>query len=269
MWYCKHKAFPGANKKSLLGKKVLAGAAVVALILVSACSANKTMPYQGDAPEYIYAVGHKALQEGKYNKAIEAYRSLGSQYPFEKYSRKAMLEMIYAYYSKGESSRALAIAKQYIKLYPQSDHVAYAYYMRGVINFNNGRGFLQKYMPYDMSKHDPGNYRKAFYDFKKAVQLAPDAPYAKDARRRMIFLVDIIARYHMNIAHYYYNKGAYVAAISRAEIVISSYPRTREVEDALVLSIKSYQQLELPEQAGHMRKLLKANFPDNAYLKNS
>ena len=241
---------------------------ITTAIILAGCAKDDKMPYQGDSPEYIYAIGHTFLKEGDYTKAIKAFRSLNAQYPFEKYSKLGMLEMIYAYFQKTDEPMASAIAKQYIKLYPNSKNVGYAYYMLGVINFNNGRGFLQKYLPYDMDKHDPENYKKAFNDFSKAIALNPQANYATDARRRMVYLIGIIAQYELNIANYYYEKGAYVAAIDRAQLIIQHYPNSPQVEDALVLSAKAYKMLLLPIQAAETMEVLKANFPKNNYLVN-
>jgi outer membrane protein assembly factor BamD len=243
---------------------------LLSLVLISlflfGCAKDDTLPYQGDSPEYIYAIGHNFLKDHSYTKAIEAFRSLNAQYPFEKYSKLGMLEMIYAYYQKSDEAMAQAIAKQYIKLYPNSDNVGYAYYMLGIVNFNNGRGFLQKYLPYDMAKHDPQNYKKAFDDFDRAISLDPSASYVPDARRRMIYLVNVIAQYELNIAEYYYRKGAFVATINRAQKIIQHYPNSEQVEPALVIAAKSYKNLMLPKQATETMEVLKANFPNNAYL---
>jgi len=248
-------------KKMLLG--IFLG---LSLLILSGCAKDDKMPYQGDSPEYIYAIGHTFLKENDYSQAIEAYRSLNAQYPFERYSKMGMLEMIYAYYEKSDSPMASAIAKQYIKLYPNSKSVGYAYYMLGVVNFDNGRGFLQKYLPYTMQDHDPANYKKAFKDFKKAITLEPNAEYVNDARRRMIYLVGVIAQFELNIGQYYYNKGAFVAAIKRSQIIIEHYPNSNQVEPALVLSARSYKMLLLPVQSTSAMEMLKANFPKNPYL---
>lgn len=242
------------------------GLLLMMALIISSCAKDKKLPYQGDSPEYIYAKGHTYLKEGDTTNAIKAFRSLNAQYPFEKYSKLGMIEMIYAYYLKNDEAMARAIAKQYIKLYPNSEYIGYAYYMLGVLNFNNGRGFLQKYLPYDMDKHDPTNYKKAFKDFNKAIAIEPNADYANDARRRMIYLVDVMAQYELNIAQYYFDKGAFVASINRAQKIIEHYPNSTKVEQALVLSVKAYKMLMLDKQAEDTLKVLQANFPNNKYL---
>lgn len=241
---------------------------IIATCTLTACSTAKVDPYQGDQPQYIFAVGHTDLQKGDYDKAIAAFQSLNSQYPFDDYSKQGDLDLIYAQYADHNSALALAAANRFLKLYPNDPGVAYAYYMRGVINFDNGRSFLQRYFPYDMADHDPVEYRNAFQDFNVVVTNYPNSPYAPDARRRMIYLNNVMGQYQLNVAEYYYKMHAYVAAITRAKVVLLHYSTTPAVQGALVTMVESYQALNLPNLEQSARLLLKANFPDNALVKD-
>ncbi len=251
-------------------KKILAGTVLLlSVLLFSGCASDENiLPYQGDSAEYIYAIGHNYMKEGDYTSAIKALKSLNAQYPFEHYSQLGTLDLIYSYYQKAEPAMVIATASQFIKLYPSNKDVGYAYYMMGVVHFDNGRGFLQRRLPYEMSHHDPSNYKKAFFELKRAVQLEPDANYVSDARRRMIYLNNTIGQYEYNIAKYNFEHAAYVGAINRAKTIVEQYPRSEAVEGALVLMIRSYKILNLPDMAVSSTAVLKENFPDNSYLSN-
>ncbi|WP_119342651.1 outer membrane protein assembly factor BamD [Facilibium subflavum] len=243
------------------------GAAALAFLSGCASTDNKPLPYQGESAQYIYAKGHEQVQDADYYKAIATFRSLNSQYPFGKYTERGNLDLIYAYYQDDQPEMALGLANQFIKVYPSSKHLGYVYYMMGVINFDNGRGFLQRYLPYDMSLHDPQAYLQAFRELKRAVELNPKASYVSDAKRRMVYINNMVGRYQYNIAEFYFDREAYVAAINRAKVVIEEYPQSNAVEDAIVLMVKAYDILKMPELSQKYLDLLKLNYPNDAYLK--
>ena len=251
-------------KKQILGVCTLAS-----ILMLSACSSDKIVdPYQGNDAKYIYASGHSDLQSGDYTGAVQAFQSLDAQYPFNTYTRLGDLEIIYAQYENDNPALALAAANRFIRLYPTDPQVAYAYYMRGVINFDNGRSFLQRYTPYDMAKHDSESYPNAYKDFDTVITLYPDSPYVEDARRRMMYLNNVMAQYQLNIATYYYKMEAYAAAAERAKTVLVYYPQTPQLEGALVVMANSYEQLHLPKLEQSAKLMLKANFPNDPLVKD-
>jgi outer membrane protein assembly factor BamD len=236
------------------------------IILLSGCSTDKVDPYLGDAPSYIYAKGHTALQTGDNTDALSAYQSLDSQYPFNPYTQKGDIESIYAYYQNDNPAMSITAASRYLKIYPNDPHADYAYYMMGIVDFENGRGFLQKYFPYDMAQHNADNYTTAFNYFNTLVQEYPKSPYASDARRRMIYLNNTLAQYQLNVAENYYKRGAYVAAINRAQSILIQFPTTPQNEQALAIIMQSQQQLGLTELAASTASVLKYNYPNDPAL---
>ena len=231
------------------------------LVLLSACASDaKVDPYAGLSANYIYATGHSALQKGHWNTALAAYQSLDSQYPFNQYTQKGDLESIYANYENDNPAIALTEADRYIKIYPRdSAGIAYAYYMMGVVNFENGRGFLQNYLPYDMAQHDAKAYRTAFQNFDIVTSSYPQSPYSLDARRRMIFLNNTLAQFQMNVAELSYRQGAYVAAANRSIDVLLHYPNTPERVAALKMLALCYEKLKLPELQASTQEVLQLN----------
>jgi outer membrane protein assembly factor BamD len=236
------------------------------ILLLSGCATDKVDPFLGDDPSYIYAVGHTDLQKGDNNDALAAYQSLDSQYPFNDYTKKGDIESIYAYYQNDNPAMSITAASRYLKIYPGDPNASYAYYMMGVVDFENGRGFLQKYFPYDMAQHNADNYSDAFNYFNTVVQQYPQSPYASDARRRMIYLNNTLAQYQLNTAQYYYKRGAYVSAINRAQDILIHFPTTPQNEQALVVIMQSQEQLGLADLASSTTSVLKYNYPNNPAL---
>lgn len=245
--------------KTISNKLKLAIAALSGLILVG-CGSKKDDPYLNKSPSVIYKIGHDYLKKGDKKDAIKAFESLNSQYPFNNNTQKSNLEIIYAYYLDDNSALALASTQRYLRLYPNSPEAVYAYYMRGIENYNSGRGFLQRYFPYDMSQHDSVSYNDSYQAFNKVVSLYPNSAYADDSRRRMIHLKNIMAKYQLNIAEYYYQLKAYVASLSRAKEILLKYPRTSSVQPALELMYHDYKNLNLSNYADQVNQVYKLNY---------
>lgn len=239
-------------------------------MLIAGCASTDKvpLPYQGESAAYIYAKGHAQIQDEDYYDAIKTFRSLNAQYPFDKYTELGNLDLIYAYYQDNNSAMALALAHQFLRTYPGSKHVGYVYYIMGVMNFDNGRGFLQRRLPYDMAQHDPAEYIEAYEQLNKSVLINPKGSYVQDATRRMIYINNVVGEYQYNIARFYFDREAYVAAINRAQIVVKNYPQSDAVENALVLLVRSYDILALPVESEKYLEILRANYPDNPYLKS-
>ena len=247
-------------------KLILLG--LCALLSLTACSTKeKKDPYLNWAAPKIYTTGHVYLKKGDYNDAIAAYESLNSQYPFSPSSQNGDLELIYAYYLSGDPALSLAASSRYIKLYPNDPNAAYAYYMAGVVEFNNGRGFLERYLPYQMNQHQSDNYNSAFSSFNQVTTLFPQSPYVQDARRRMIYLNNTLAEHDLAVAQYYFDRKAYVASSARAENIIVQYPASPAVIPAMQLLANSYEKLELNDLANQANMYYQANLNNTNPLK--
>ena len=233
---------------------------VTFLSITSGCATSNIDSYLNKSPNNIYNIGHQALQKGDRRESIKAFESLNSQYPFNASTQKGNLELIYAYYLDDNSAMTLASVQRYLRLYPNNPGAVYAYYMNGVENYNSGRGFLQRYFPYDMSQHEPSNYQQAYNSFANVIHKYPNTVYAQDARRRMIYLKNIMAQYQLGVSSYYYQMKAYVAAIARARKVVVQYPRTTSVKPALKVMYYSYKKLNLLGYAQNINKVYKLNY---------
>ncbi len=207
----------------------------------------------------IYAEAASEMDAGNYKRAIELYEKLEARYPFGRYAMQAQLDVAYANYRAEEPEAALAAADRFIKLYPQNPYVDYAYYLKGIVNYNRSVGFLDKYVPMDVSQRDPGAALDAFTDFSELVKRFPDSKYTADARQRMVYLRNNLAKNEVNVARYYMKRGAYVAAANRANYVIERYQRTSAVEDALETLVAAYDALGEKKLAADAQRVLDVN----------
>ncbi len=211
----------------------------------------------------LYTEAKASLTSGDYEQAIKYFRLLEARYPFGRYAQQAQLEVAYAHYKYDEPEAAIAAAERFIQLYPRHPNVAYAYYLKGLANYNRGKGLVERYVPQDPSERDPGAALQAFQDFSELIKRYPDSKYAKDAAQRMVFLRNNLAQHEVHVANYYLRRRAYVAAANRAKYVIESYQRTPAVPEALVIMAKAYKLLGLDQRSNDALRVLRLNFPDH------
>ncbi len=237
---------------------------LIALLSVSGCS---LLPDQIDesekwSAEELYQRAKDSLESGNYETAIKFYEKLEARYPFGAYAQQALLESAYAYHKFQEPESAIATADRFIKTYPRHQHVDYAYYLKGLANFNRGASFFDRIFPRDLSQRDASSIRQSFFDFQALVDRFPDSRYAADARLRMIHLRDQLARYEVHVADWYTRRGAYLAAVNRSKYVIEHYPGTSATPDALALMITNYRRLGMDDLAADAERVYRLNYPD-------
>ncbi|WP_295389853.1 outer membrane protein assembly factor BamD [uncultured Thiodictyon sp.] len=229
---------------------------------LSGCSMFKGKEYdntEGWSASKLYAEAASEMDSGSYKRAIELYEKLESRYPFGRYAMQAQLDVAYANYRAEEPEAALAAADRFIKLYPQNPYVDYAYYMKGIINYNRSVGYMDRYVPTDAAQRDPGSALDAFADFSELVKRFPDSKYAVDARQRMVYLRNNLAHNEVNVARYYMKRGAYVAAANRSNYVIEHFQRTSAVKEALEVLVEAYQALGEQKLAADAQRVLDVN----------
>lgn len=237
---------------------------IATLLLVFSLTACSLLPEEKDhtrdwSANKFYSEASSALKAGNYATAIKYYELLEARYPFGKYAMQSQMDLAYAYYKDGEHESALAAADRFIRLHPEHPAVAYALYLKGIVNFNRRLGFLTRFIPTDTSQRDPGSALDSFKDFSELIRKFPDSEYAKDARKRMIFLRNNLAKHELHVANYYMQRGAYVAAANRAAAVVEKYQRTPAVKQALELMVDAYTRLGKDKLAEDARRVLTLN----------
>jgi outer membrane protein assembly factor BamD len=222
---------------------------------------------EGWSAQKIYNEAKDYFNSGDYERAIKYYEVLEARYPFERLTQQAQLDVIYAYYSYEEPESATAAADRFIKQYPRHPFVDYAYYMKGLVNFERNISPLDKVFPVDKSQRDTKTEIAAFNDFSILVKLFPNSKYSQDARQRMIFLRNNLAMNEVHVANFYIKRGAYVAAVNRAKLVLEKYQGTPAVPESLVVLAKCYKIMGMNELLQSTLRVFKQNYPTHHGLK--
>ncbi len=239
-------------------------ALVVFAALLGACAQQDKTAAMSERE--LYQEAQRLLKNDSYDLAVKNLQMIESRYPFGPYAEQAQLELIYAQFRSAQSSAAVAAADRFIRLHPQHPHIDYAYYMRGLANYSEGTGLLERFLPTDMTTRDPGAALQSFEDFRQLLNRYPDSQYAPDARARMTYLRARLGRYEINVANYYFRRKAYLAAANRGRYVVENYQQTEAVPDALAVMVQAYQLLGLNDLADDALKVLRANYADHPSL---
>jgi outer membrane protein assembly factor BamD len=239
--------------------------AVTLSVLTTGCGffGEEPDPTLSWSAQKLYESGKRSLDNGSYEAAIGFYQKLETRFPFGAYSIQAQLESTFAYYKKNEPASAVAAADRFIRLHPQHPSVDYAYYMKGLAQFDQGRGFVDQLLPMDPSQRDPGLALQSFEAFSDLVNKYPNSRYSKDARQRMLYLRNNLAQHEVHVANYYMRRGAFIAAANRARYVVENYDTTPSVPEALVIMAQAYKVLDMADLSDSAVRVLKLNYPEH------
>jgi outer membrane protein assembly factor BamD len=242
---------------------------IAALLAAAGCSSTpKEDPSSTQAVEKLYAEGKDELASGAYDRAAKIFERVEGRAAGTLLAQQAALELAYAQYRGGERAAALATLDRFIKLQPSSPALDYAYYLRGIVNFNDNLGVLSALSRQDLSERDQQASREAYQSFRQVVEQFPQSRYAGDAKLRMDYIVNALAEYELHVARYYYRRGAYVAAANRAQQVVLEFQQTPSNEEALYILVASYEQLGLDGLRTDAQRVLEKNFPGSRYLRD-
>src|SRR5688572_20919596 len=211
-------------------------------------------------PAVVYQRASRALKQAHYPSAIRIYEALMARYPFAAESRQSRLDVIYAYYRAGESESAIDAADTFIRENPTHPRIDYAWYLKGLTDFERMPNFLERWFRVDLNQRPPTTARRSFTAFATVVEQFPNSDYAHDARRRMVYLRNRLADYELAVARYYVDRGAFVAAAQRAKVAIEEFDGSPSVREALEILVFCYEKMELKELANQTRVMYRANF---------
>jgi len=216
----------------------------------------------------LYNTAHDSLENSDYTAAVKAYQRLIARFPSGPYNEQAQIDLAYAQYKDNQMEDAYSTINRFIKTYPANNHIDYAYYLRGLINFDRTSGVIERYVYRENGqvRRDQGYNLQSFDDFSELTRRYPDSAYAADARQRMIYLRNSLAQFEIDVAEFYLRNKAYIASADRSQYVIEHYQQAPQTGDALAILTRSYLALDHKDLAEQTRQVLALNYPHHPYL---
>ncbi len=235
---------------------------------VAGCASTNDDKTANWSPNRLYAEAKDEMNAGSYDKATLLLEKLEGRAAGTPLAQQAQLDKAYAHYRAAEPAQALSTIERFMKLHPASPAIDYALYLKGIVNFNDDLGMLSFLTRQDLSERDQKAAKESFEAFKELSIRFPDSKYTPDARLRMTYIVNSLAQYEIHVARYYYQRGAYLAAVNRAQSALADYRDVPALEEALYIMVKSYEALGMAQLQEDSKRVLLANYPNSRYISN-
>jgi len=236
--------------------------------LITACGggAANTDPTANWSAERLYQEAKENLNAGNWNDARTQLNAIEARYPFGVYAQQAMIDLAYVNWRDEEPEQALATIARFDQLYPNHRAADYMLYLKGLVTFTPASAFLSSITGQEPAERDPKGLRRSYDAFNELLERYPESQYANDARARLTWLVNTIAMNEVYIARYYYERSAYLAAVNRAQTVITDFESAPAAEQALYIMVQAYDKLGMTELRDDARRVLLANYPETTLL---
>ena len=237
------------------------------LLLLSGCSPFggdsdiRKSPADGQSPKALYEIAEDKLSAGSIDQAIEQFELILSSYPTSKYAIQARLDIAYNLFKRKKYTRAIIELDEFIEKHPALPSTPYAYYLRGVIAEEKSSSILDNFVT-DSAQRDVQSVEDAYSYFAILIEKFPDSKYSEDASKKLVNLVNTLARHEFYVARFYTKVGSHIAAINRSKYIIENYPGSPSVADALHLMAYNYDLINANNLATDARKVLISSYPN-------
>ncbi|UOD51648.1 outer membrane protein assembly factor BamD [Orrella daihaiensis] len=242
---------------------------LIMFLALSGCSSFGEDEYDetaGWSVERLYQDGKEEMNAGNWTVAAERFTAVEARYPFGPFAQQSLINLAYVQWKQSEPEMALATISRFQRQYPNHPGSDYMLFLRGLILFTPPSSRLAFLSQQDPAERDPRALRESYAAFEELITRFPQSRYAEDARQRMNWLVNTMAEHQVHAARFYYERQGYVAAINRAQSVLTDYEGVPATEEALYIIMMSYQKLDMPDMSKDAERVLLANFPNTQLI---
>lgn len=224
------------------------------VLFLCQCSSEKTK-YEEKPADTLYKRAEKLLEEGKNKKAGVAFEEVIRQHPYSSWAKQAQIMAAYAYYKAQAFEDAVAALDTYLQIYPGSQDVPYAYFLKGMCY----------YVQISTVDRDQEMTEEARQIFEELIRRFPQSKYAKDAKLKLDLAYEHLAGKNMEIGRFYLSQKLLVAALNRFQEVVKEYEGTSHIPEALHRLVEIYLMLGVEDEAQATAMVLGHNYSDNVW----
>lgn len=209
--------------------------------------------------ESIYNEAADEMDAGRYSKSARLFAEVERQHPYSQWATQAQLMSAFSLYKAGQYDEAIIALEQFIRLHPGHKDIDYAYYLRGLCNYDQITDVTRDQ---DMTK-------QALENFDTLLRLFPESRYARDTKLKRDLTLDHLAGKEMDIGRYYLTRNYYTSAIKRFMVVVKEYQTTTHVPEALHRLVEAYMHLGMFNEATRVAAVLGYNYPGSDWYEDS
>jgi len=241
-----------------------------AVILMTGCvqTGQEYDPTANWSAERLFQDGKEEMNSANWKLAKERFLAVETRFPLGVYAQQAMINLAYSQWKDKEPELALATLARFQQQYPNHPATDYVLYLKGTINFTPPSAVFSTITRQNPGERDPKALRQSYQAYTELIDRFPESRYTADARKRVAWLVNTMADNEKFVARYYYERYAYVAAINRAQVVITEFQGVPASEEALYIMMMSYEKLGMTDMRNDTERVLLANFPNTTLITN-
>ena len=231
------------------------------VFLFVACTDSKLVipETEGEKLQILYNDAMQLVKKRDFVDAAILFEDIERQYPYSKWSNQAQLMSGFCYYKSNMYNESLDALERFIVLYPGSNKISYAYYLRALNYFEQISDV----------ERDQTSTARAKQAFNEVVSKFPDSEFAIDALNRIDVINDRLAAKEIEIARYYQFNHQWISAINRYNKILDEYKTSVYTEETLHRLVEIYYSLGLNEEAKRYAATLQFNFPESDWYKKS
>jgi outer membrane protein assembly factor BamD len=199
---------------------------LVALLLVVACSTKKPVI----PPDKLWNEGNDAFKDEAYEVAVERFKMLLDQHPFDPNAEEAELKIAQAHYFAQRYPEAIAAFGDFQRMHPTSPNLPQ-------VEYHLGLSYLAQASTDD---RDQQSHTNALVYFRNIVDRFPSSPWAEKSRLRIKECREALAGHETGVTTYYLRQGNMRAAEARLRGLLTEYPETDATAQALYAFAGAY-----------------------------
>ncbi|NBI13566.1 outer membrane protein assembly factor BamD [[Haemophilus] felis] len=234
--------------------------ALIALtaVAITACSGSKEQVEQ--APEQqLLQTGKTHLESGNYAQAARYLEAVRNRFPTSANAEQSLLSLIYANYKMEDYTATLTFADRFLQEFPRSPYLDYVVYLAGLTNYSLAENFIQDLFKIDRATRENTSLKSAYANFQTLIQHFPNSTYVEDAKARMDYIREALARHELAIVKFYAKRNAHVAVANRVVGMMQVHPEAKSTYQALSFLKEAYQAMGLNELVAKTEKLIEDN----------
>jgi len=211
----------------------------LAVLLVAVVAAGCGPKKKQIPAEDLWTEANQAFDEEAWEYAVERYKLLLEQYPFDPNAEEAELRIARAHYLAGRYPEAIASLGDFERMHPTSQSLPF-------VEYHLGMSYLAQS---STSDRDPAPHTNALAYFRNVIDRFPTSPWAERSRLRLRECRESLAKHDASIALYYLRHGNLLAAEGRLRGILTEYADTSAAADVLYRFAEEYARRDEPEGA--------------------
>ena len=228
-------------------------------LLASCGSESMRESFKQKSADEMFTIAKAQLDAGHYNQASVDFEDLNQIHPFSKNGEMARILGIYSFFMDKEYSKAILEAEYFQKIYPRSKYSDWALFIEAYGHLNQYRNWFQRYLESDRARNDIVSLQQALYASNQLMTLYPNSRYVMPAKQIAVQVERISAKETIDVAAFYLERHAYLAAANRASTFLKTYPDSCFLPQAVAILEKAYDGLGLQSWKKDIVKLKEIN----------